>query len=527
MIILTYSPATDVDQNLDYAHFTIAAVAPSGNLMRALLITLNQFNLLCEDKEITDTPMSLDTYGGPVLYLVVQAFILFGILVILDSGWKPAFLLKTNAAYSDSEQAPMEGVDREVFTEAERVANSDDPLRTQHISKAFGRKTVVQDISFGIKRGEIFALLGPNGAGKSTTISLIRGDIMPSGHHGDILVENKSVVKHRATARANLGVCPQFDAIDQMTVTEHLRFYARVRGATNVKHNVEEIIRGVGLDRFRNRMAAKLSGGNKRKLSLGIALIGNPSVILLDEPSSGMDAASKRVMWRTLSSVMAGRSLLLTTHSMEEADALATRAGIMAKKMLALGNISALRKRHGDTYNVHLVHKDAPVTSEADMARIKQWIHATIPAATVEERVFHGQIRFSVPSSLYANNDDAAATYEKLNATSTSSSSSSYEQYNNSYNNNAVITARHGAGAAAAGQRRGGVSTLFALLESNMHALGLEYYSVSQSTLDQVFLNIIGKHRIEEENSERSRKEEKKAKRKGGVVGLLMRLIGR
>ena len=516
MVILTYSPATDIDQNLDYAHFTIAAIAPSGNLMRALLLTLNQFNLLCDDNEVTDTPMSLDTYGGPVLYLLIQAFVLFGLLVILDSGWRPSFLVRTNAAYSDAEHAPMEGVDREVFTEADRVANSDDPLRTLHISKAFGHKTVVQDISFGIKRGEIFALLGPNGAGKSTTITLIRGDIMPSGHHGDILVENKSVVKHRASARANLGVCPQFDAIDQMTVSEHLRFYARVRGATNVKHNVEEIIRGVGLDRFRNRMAAKLSGGNKRKLSLGIALIGNPSVILLDEPSSGMDAASKRVMWRTLSSVMAGRSLLLTTHSMEEADALATRAGIMAKNMLALGSIPALRKRHGDTYNVHLVHKDAPATSEADMARIKEWIHTTIPAAVVEERVFHGQVRFSVPSSLYTHE---TAGYEKQNTASTSSSSSSE-------NNDAITATNTNGGPGVQGQRQG-VSTLFTLLESNIHALGLEYYSVSQSTLDQVFLNIIGKHRIEEENNERSKKEEKKMKRKGGVMGLLMRLVGR
>lgn len=92
-------------------------------------------------------------------------------------------------------------------------------------------------------------------------------------------------------------------------------------------------------------MAAKLSGGNKRKLSLAIALMGNPSVLLLDEPSSGMDVCAKRVMWRTLASVVPGRSLVLTTHSMEEADALADRAGIMGKKMLALGT-SEVRVPH-------------------------------------------------------------------------------------------------------------------------------------------------------------------------------------
>lgn len=97
-------------------------------------------------------------------------------------------------------------------------------------------------------------------------------------------------------------------------MTEHLEFYARVRGVPDVQHNVTEVIKAVGLTAFSARMAAKLSGGNKRKLSLGIALIGNPTVLLLDEPSSGMDAASKRVMWKTLAAVVPGRSLLLTTH---------------------------------------------------------------------------------------------------------------------------------------------------------------------------------------------------------------------
>src|SRR5437762_2969599 len=124
--------------------------------------------------------------------------------------------------------------------------------------------------------------------------------------------------------------------MDQMTVLEHLGFYARVRGVSNVTQNVAEVIKAVGLQSFQHRMGAKLSGGNKRKLSLGIALMGNPTVLLLDEPSSGMDAASKRNMWKTLATVVPGRSILLTTHSMEEADALASRAGIMSGRMLAL-----------------------------------------------------------------------------------------------------------------------------------------------------------------------------------------------
>lgn len=135
--------------------------------------------------------------------------------------------------------------------------------------------------------------LGPNGAGKSTLCSLIRGDIQPSKNEGSILVDGISVSKHRAQARSHLGVCPQFDAIDQLSVLETLRFYARVRGVSDIEYNVNAVLQAVGLQNFSQRMAAALSGGNKRKLSLAIALTGDPTVLLLDEPSSGMDAAAK------------------------------------------------------------------------------------------------------------------------------------------------------------------------------------------------------------------------------------------
>lgn len=231
-------------------------------------------------------------------------------------------------------------------------------------------------------------------------------------------------------------------------------------------------------------MAGKLSGGNKRKLSLGIALMGNPSVLILDEPSSGMDAASKRVMWRTLSSVSSGRSLVLTTHSMEEADALADRAGIMARRMLALGTADELRKKHGDAYHVHLVHKDAPHTSPEKMDEIKHFIRRTFPTAVVEERTFHGQMRFSVPNDRTAISgagssdalmirDDAVNDKKTARATITSSDE---------------------------GSQGNGISALFASLEANKEKLGFEYYSVSQATLDQVFLSIVSKHNVQEEN---------------------------
>jgi len=248
-----------------------------------------------------------------------------------DSG--PIWARIRRQKYRNEVAEEADPVDDEIAAEVKRVsAATNDGLRVQHITKGYGNNVAVQDITFGVGRGEVFALLGPNGAGKSTTISLVRGDIQPSHTSGEIFVEDIPISKRRAAARNHLGVCPQVDACDQMTVVEHLQFYARVRGVEDVAHNIREVIRAVGLGPFQHRMAAKLSGGNKRKLSLAIALMGNPSVLLLDEPSSGMDVCAKRVMWRTLASVVPGRTLVLTTHSMEEADALADRAGIMGKK---------------------------------------------------------------------------------------------------------------------------------------------------------------------------------------------------
>ena len=184
-----------------------------------------------------------------ILYLIGQSVFLFGVLLWWDSGSIWARIRRKQYKSEDAEEA--DPLDDEIAAEVKRVAASpDDGLRVQHITKAYGSNVAVQDITFGVKRGEVFALLGPNGAGKSTTISLIRGDILPSHTSGEIYVEDIPISKRRAAARNHLGVCPQVDACDQMTVLEHLRFYARVRGVENVEHNVREVVRAVGLEPF-------------------------------------------------------------------------------------------------------------------------------------------------------------------------------------------------------------------------------------------------------------------------------------
>jgi ABC-type multidrug transport system ATPase subunit len=483
MSVLTYAPTAKIDSYLSTVHFTLSIIMPIGSLSRAMFAALNIFSILCKGQELASYPGDIAVYGGPILYLIIQSFVLFTLLLWFDGGGNALVAFRSKSKSEDVEEKEM---DEDVANELSRVTDCQDGLRVLHLTKSFKKFVAVEDVTFGVGRGEVFALLGPNGAGKTTTISLIRGDIQPSERGGDIFVENVSVTKNRAIARSNLGVCPQFDAMDQMTVIEHLRFYAQIRGISDVDHNVRQVIRAVGLTPFQHRMAMKLSGGNKRKLSLGIALMGNPTVLLLDEPSSGMDAASKRVMWKTLAAVAPGRSIVLTTHSMEEADALASRAGIIAKRMLALGTTDYLRSKYGNMYHVHLVHSQAPHTSDEDMERMRTWVHSTLPGAVVEQKTYHGQLRFSVPtespSDMVSNHGTESITEDEIH----------FDLGRDGQNVETSTVMKRG---------NGGIGNLFSCLEANKELLGVQYYSVSQTSLDQVFLTIVGKHNIEEANS--------------------------
>ncbi|KAK2013865.1 ABC transporter [Colletotrichum eremochloae] len=468
MCTVTFSPVPRIDDNILVVHFVISAVAPIGSVVRAMFLALNLFSTACEGRQLASNPGGILQYGGPILYLLLQSIGLFCILLWADSGSVGTSVRRLLQRRYHDETEDANSSDEEVANEVARVTtqSSDDGLRVMHLTKTFGKNTAVDNVSFGIQRSQVFALLGPNGAGKSTTISLIRGDIKPSRNGGEILIEDKSVIHNLPAARANLGVCPQHDAMDLMTVREHLEFYARVRGIPDIDHNVNAVIHAVGLQAFSTRMANALSGGNKRKLSLGIALMGNPKVLILDEPSSGLDAAAKRIMWKTLAATIAGRSLLLTTHSMEEADALASRAGILARRMLAVGTTDDLRHRFGDAMHVHLISKTAPHTTSEETKHLRQWVTATFPGADMEDKTYHGQMRFSVPGK------------EVLRVFGGNKAKD--------------ITSSNDISSSAVGQ-------LAVMLEEQKEYLGINHFSVSPTTLDQVFLAIVGKHNIQEE----------------------------
>lgn len=496
MAILTYAPAYKIDDWIDIFHWTVSLIAPAGSLLRTQLLSLNSFSVLCDGDQIPSYPGKLTVYGGPILYLSVQAILLFIALVWWDSGYRPPFLSRASSRQKHTEEN-VETTPPAVIAETTRTEQSKDSLRVLHLHKTFGSNHAVNDISFGIPQGQVFGLLGPNGAGKSSTISLIRGDIHPTtsiNGGGDVLIEDISIISKRAAARGHLGVCPQFDAMDSMTVTEHLYFYARARGVPDPESSVSAILQATGLARFQTRLASKLSGGNKRKLSLGIALMGNPSVLLLDEPSSGMDAAAKRVMWRTLLGVAApGRALLITTHSMEEADKLATRVGIMKRKMLALGTVANLGEQYGDAWVVQLVLKSAPETTEEEMEACKEWVRRKIPGVQMDKWGSrgggHGQLRFKV---LKAARDETAKHDE--DSRSPSSQDDSIEKSGADSNVELVRTQS---------SDLGGIPGLIQLLETNREELGLEYYSVSPTTLDEVFLRVVGEE--EEETAKKER----------------------
>jgi ATP-binding cassette, subfamily A (ABC1), member 3 len=433
LFIINLSDATAAQANIHIAHYIIALVFPIGSMIRAMLVSLNVFSQACDGGDFISYAGSINAYGAPILYLALQSSLYFCILLISESKTK-LFSNPTKKPASDPEKAPL----------------NDAGVQVQGLTKNFGTFTAVDDVSFDIAHSEVFALLGPNGAGKSTTISLIRGDLHPT--KGDVLVSQISVTQNRALARANMGVCPQFDALDSMTTTEHLQHYARLRGIKDIPRQVDAVISAVGLQDFRDTMAHHLSGGNKRKLSLGMALTGNPNVILLDEPSSGLDAAAKRIMWHTLKSVMPGRSILLTTHSMEEADALAQRAGIVAKNVLAMGRVDDLQKAFGDSLHVHLVSKSAPHSSEEEMEVMREGVLELLPGAVIDEKTYHGQMRFSIPVEAVTNGKEQSAIGRSL-----------------------------------------------VVLEDNKEKLGISHHSIAPTTLNDVFLTIVGQHNVAEE----------------------------
>ena len=170
-----------------------------------------------------------------------------------------------------------------------------------HLRKQFGGtggKLAVRDLCVRIESGEVFGFLGTNGAGKSTTFGMLTGEKVPTSGHA--FLQGRSILTEQTAIRRFVGYCPQHDALEPlMTCREQLRMYARIKGVPRGEIEVQltDLLTDLSLDRFADKQACQLSGGNKRKLCVGIAMMGKPQMVLLDEPSSGMDAGSMRFLW--------------------------------------------------------------------------------------------------------------------------------------------------------------------------------------------------------------------------------------
>ncbi|XP_038980603.1 ABC transporter A family member 1 [Phoenix dactylifera] len=222
------------------------------------------------------------------------------------------------------------------------------PARRNHAAKV-----AVHSLAFSVQEGECFGFLGTNGAGKTTTLSMLTGEEWPTG--GTAYIFGNDIRLHPKAARRLIGYCPQFDALlEFLTAREHLELYARIKGVPEIGINdvVNEKLIEFDLCKHANKPSYSLSGGNKRKLSVAIAMIGNPPIVILDEPSTGMDPLAKRFMWDVISRLSTRRgktAVILTTHSMNEAQALCTRIGIMVGGSLrCIGSPQHLKTRFGN-----------------------------------------------------------------------------------------------------------------------------------------------------------------------------------
>ena len=204
----------------------------------------------------------------------------------------------------------------------ESILSSSSPtaIRVEHLSKRYGERVAVADVSFDVRAGSIFALLGPNGAGKTTTVEILEGYRQRDG--GSVSVLDLDPARDAARLRHRVGVMPQQGGIyPQLRPLEALRLFASFYSAPR---DPEELVRAVGLEDSLGQRYRYLSGGQQQRLSLAIALIGRPELVFLDEPTTGMDPQARRSTWEMIRGLKsAGVTVVITTHLMDEAEQLA------------------------------------------------------------------------------------------------------------------------------------------------------------------------------------------------------------
>lgn len=222
-------------------------------------------------------------------------------------------------------------------------------IRTEHLSKRYKNILAVDALDLAVEQGELFALLGVNGAGKTTAIKMLSCLTRPSA--GEAWLEGKSILSQAAEVKQRIGVSPQETAVaPNLTAEENLLLMCGVHGFSKEKsrQKAAELAAQLGLAPILHRRAGKLSGGWQRRLSIAMALVSQPEILFLDEPTLGLDVLARSDLWDTVRSLKGRITIVLTTHYLEEAEALSDRVGVMKDgRLLALGTPEELKRQTG------------------------------------------------------------------------------------------------------------------------------------------------------------------------------------
>ncbi|XP_041823572.1 retinal-specific phospholipid-transporting ATPase ABCA4-like isoform X2 [Melanotaenia boesemani] len=385
-------------------------------------------------EDYSPDPYSWNFLGKNLFCMAVEGFVYF----ILNILFQYRFFL--DHWIPDGPKPHILDEDVDVAEERQRIRQSgktNDILRIKDLSKTYTGTIIpaVDRMCIGVSPGECFGLLGVNGAGKTTTFKMLTGDIDVTS--GEASVAGHSILTNILDVHQNMGYCPQFDAIDELlTGREHLHLYARLRGVpeSEISKVAEWAIQKLGLSEYAGHSAGTYSGGNKRKLSTAIAMIGCPALVLLDEPTTGMDPLSRRFLWNSIMSVIQDRrAVVLTSHSMEECEALCTRLAIMVNgSFKCLGTIQHLKYKFGDGYVVTMKIRAAKPGCAVDLNPAEAFMESTFPGCIQTEKHYN-TLQYKISSSSLAR--------------------------------------------------------IFQMVLGNKDKLNIEDYSVSQTTLDQVFVN--------------------------------------
>ncbi|XP_031735236.1 retinal-specific phospholipid-transporting ATPase ABCA4-like isoform X4 [Anarrhichthys ocellatus] len=385
-------------------------------------------------EDYSPDPYNWNFIGKNLFCMAVEGFVYF----ILNILFQYRFFM--DHWISDRPKPPIVDEDVDVAEERERLHRSEktnDILRIRDLSKTYIGTIIpaVDQICVAVSPGECFGLLGVNGAGKTTTFKMLTGDIDVTS--GAASVAGHSILSNILDVHQNMGYCPQFDAIDELlTGREHLHLYARLRGVpeSEISQVAEWAIRKLGLSEYVGQSAGTYSGGNRRKLSTAIAMIGCPALVLLDEPTTGMDPLSRRFLWNSIMSVIQDRrAVVLTSHSMEECEALCTRLAIMVNgSFKCLGSIQHLKYKFGDGYVVTMKIRAAKPGCAPDLNPAEAFMESTFPGCIQREKHYN-TLQYKISSS--------------------------------------------------------SLGRVFQMVLANKDKLKIEDYSVSQTTLDQVFVN--------------------------------------